>query len=159
MANYQTEASRENLILGDELFLYTMVGEEWMPCGFSTSCSLNITADSIDTSNKFSGVFTSVLPGKISWSVSTESLMSYAETGYGFFFDKMIARAPFQLRFGQVKSAEERDFDLNEEKTFYKGVAYCTNCSINADNGSVATISIELQGEGVLEKVEAGAGA
>lgn len=157
MANYQTEASRENLILGDELFVYAMVGEEWIPVGFSTSCSLSLTADSIDTSNKFSGVWTSVLPGKISWSISTESLMSYAETGYGYFFDKLTKREAFELRFGQVMSAEERDFDLNEAKTYYKGRAYCTNCSLTADNGGVATMSIEFQGEGALEKVTAGA--
>lgn len=159
MANYATEASRENLILGDELFVYAMVGEEWIPVGFSTSCSLNLTADSIDTSNKFSGVWTSVLPGKISWSISTESLMSYAETGYGYFFDKLTNREAFELRFGQVKTAEGRDFDLNEEKVYYKGRAYCTNCSLTADNGGVATMSIEFQGEGALEKVEAAAGA
>ena len=155
MANYATEASRENLILGDELFVYAMVGEEWIPVGFSTSCSLNLTADSIDTSNKFSGVWTSVLPGKISWSISTESLMSYAETGYGYFFDKLTNREAFELRFGQFKTAEGRDFDLNEEKVYYKGRAYCTNCSLTADNGGVATMSIEFQGEGALEKVEA----
>lgn len=155
--NYQTEASRENLILGDELFVYAMVGEEWIPVGFSTSCSLSLTADSIDTSNKFSGVWTSVLPGKISWSISTESLMSYAETGYGYFFDKLTKREAFELRFGQVVSAEERDFDLNETKTYYKGRAYCTNCSLTADNGGVATMSIEFAGEGALEKVTAGA--
>ena len=159
MANYQTEASRENLILGDELFVYAMVGEEWIPVGFSTSCSLSLTADSIETSNKFSGVWGSVLPGKISWSISTESLMSYAETGYGYFFDKLTKREAFELRFGQVVSAEERDFDLNETKTFYKGRAYCTQCSLSADNGGVASMSIEFAGEGPLEKVEAGAGA
>lgn len=157
MANYQTEASRENLILGDELFVYAMVGEEWIPVGFSTSCSLSLTADSIDTSNKFSGVWTSVLPGKISWSISTESLMSYAETGYSYFFDKLTKREAFELRFGQVMSAEERDFDLNETKTYYKGRAYCTQCNLSADNGGVATMSIEFAGEGPLEKVTAGA--
>lgn len=159
MANYQTEASRENLILGDELFVYTMVGEEWIPVGFSTSCSLSLTADSIDTSNKFSGVWTSVLPSKISWSISTESLMSYAETGYGYFFDKLTKREAFELRFGQVMSAEERDFDLNEEKVYWKGRAYCTQCNLSADNGGVATMQIEFAGEGPLEMIKPGAGA
>jgi hypothetical protein len=153
--NYQTEASRENLILGDELLVYAMVGSDWIPVGFSTSCSLNITAETIDTSNKFSGVWSSALPGKISWSISTESLMSYAETGYQYFFEKLTNREAFTLRFGQVKSAEEQDFDLNENKTYYSGKAYCTQCNLSADNGGIASMSIEFVGEGKLEKITA----
>jgi hypothetical protein len=145
--------TRENLLLGDELFVYTQIGELWEPVAFSSSCSLSLSSDSIDTSNKMSGVWTSALPGKLSWTISTESLMSYNETGYGYFFEKLTSREAFKLRFGQATSVEEADFAMNETKVYYEGEAFCTSCNLTADNGGVCTMSIEFTGNGELKKV------
>lgn len=88
---WQIHIHLNNLILGDELFLYVKAGtgDTYSPIAYSTSCSLNLSQDAIDTSNKMAGVWASALPGKLQWTVSTESLMSYDETGYGFFVDMM----------------------------------------------------------------------
>lgn len=151
--------TRENLLLGDELFVYAQIsdveGGQWEPVAFSTSCSLNISSDSIDTSNKMAGVWSSALPGKISWTVSTESLMSYSTTGYQYFYDKITSREAFKLRFGQANSVESANFSLNTTKVYYEGEAYCTSCNLSADNGGVCTMSIEFTGNGELKKVTA----
>ena len=157
MANYNSD----NLIKGDELFVYVKTGTgstdtDYTPIAYSTSCSLNITADSIDTSNKMAGVWASALAGKLSWTISTEALMSYDSTGYGYFFDKLAARTPFLIKFGQTTNLSEGDFTMNTGKTYYTGQAYCTSCNLTADNGGVCTMSIEFQGDGALTKTGKG---
>ena len=74
MATYNISEER---ILGDELFVYINTsGTTWEPLAYSTTCSLNLTSDTIDASNKMAGVWTAALPGKLSWTISTEALMS-----------------------------------------------------------------------------------
>ena len=100
MATYNISEQR---ILGDELHVYINVstGEtaDWQPLAYATTCSLNLTSDTIDASNKMAGIWSAALPGKLSWTISTEALMSTSETGYEYFYDKLVARTPFLLRF------------------------------------------------------------
>lgn len=49
-------------ILGNELFVYD--GSD--PIAYATDCTLTVSSDTIDTSNKQSGVWGSALPGQIS---------------------------------------------------------------------------------------------
>ena len=120
MATYNIS---EQKILGDELFIYinTSTGstETWKPLAYSTTASLNLTSDTIDASNKMAGVWTAALPGKLSWTISTEALMSTSETGYEYFYDKLVARTSFKLRFGQVTDLSSEDFNQDETKTYY----------------------------------------
>lgn len=153
MATYNISEQR---ILGDELHVYINVstGEtaDWQPLAYATTCSLNLSSDTIDASNKMAGIWSAALPGKLSWSISTEALMSTSETGYDYFYDKLVARTPFKLRFGQVTDLASEDFTQDETKTYYEGEAYCSSCNLNADNGAVCTMSIEFTGNGKLEK-------
>lgn len=148
----------EQRILGDELFIYINVStsetEDWQPLAYSTTCSLNLNSDTIDASNKMAGVWTAALPGKLSWTISTEALMSTSNTGYDYFYEKLVKRTPFKLRFGQVTDLSKLDFSQDESKTYYEGEAYCSSCNLNADNGAVCTMSVEFQGNGELKKME-----
>ena len=156
MATYNISEQR---ILGDELFVYINTGtgttETWTPLAYSTTCSLNLTSDTIDASNKMAGVWTAALPGKLSWTISTEALMSTSETGYEYFYDKLVKREAFKIRFGQVTDLSAQDFTQDETKTYYEGEAYCSSCNLNADNGAVCTMSVEFTGNGELKKVKA----
>ena len=147
----------EQRILGDELFIYINVStgetEDWQPLAYSTTCSLNLTSDTIDASNKMAGVWTAALPGKLSWTISTEALMSTSATGYDYFYSKLVAREPFKIRFGQVTDLKKLDFSQDESKTYYEGEAYCSSCNLNADNGAVCTMSVEFTGNGELKKM------
>lgn len=143
-------------ILGDSLFLYLNTGsgetQVWTPLAYSTTCSLSITSDQIDCSSKFDGSFTAALAGKISWSISTDCLMTYIEgSGFDYFYDKMIKREAFLVKFGQAKSVAEQNYEADDTKIYYTGTAYLTNCSIEASNNSVATMTVELTGNGPLE--------
>lgn len=157
MATYNISEQR---ILGDELFIYINMAtggtsEDWQPLAYSTTCSLNLNSDTIDASNKMAGIWSAALPGKLSWTISTESLMSTSNTGYEYFYDKLVARTPFKIRFGQVKDLAIADFSHDETKTYYEGEAYCSSCALNADNGAVCTMSVEFTGNGELKKMTA----
>lgn len=156
MATYNISEQR---ILGDELFVYintaTGTGETWTPLAYSTTCSLNLTSDTIDASNKMAGVWTAALPGKLSWTISTEALMSTSETGYEYFYDKLVKREAFKIRFGQVTDLSTQEFDIDTTKTYYEGEAYCSSCNLTADNGAVCTMSVEFTGNGELTKNKA----
>ena len=156
MATYNISEQR---ILGDELFVYinTATGdtETWTPLAYSTTASLNLTSDTIDASNKMAGVWTAALPGKLSWTISTEALMSTSETGYEYFYDKLVKREAFKIRFGQVTDLSSSEFDIDTAKTYYEGEAFCSSCNLTADNGAVCTMSVEFTGNGELKKNKA----
>ena len=153
MATYNISEER---ILGDELFVYINTsGTTWEPLAYSTTCSLNLTSDTIDDSNKMAGVWTAALPGKLSWTISTEALMSTSATGYDYFYSKLVAREPFKIRFGQATDISTSDFTQNESKTYYEGEAYCSSCNLTADNGAVCTMSVEFTGNGELKQTKA----
>ena len=80
--------------------------------------------------------------------------MSTSKTGYEYFYDKLVARTPFKIRFGQVKDLSKGDFSSDETKTYYEGEAYCSSCNLTADNGAVCTMSVEFTGNGELKKMK-----
>lgn len=148
MAN---EYGTEPLIRGDEFFLYVQTSSNtYKPVAYATSASISISQETLDCSNKMSGVWSNALAGKLSWTVSSSALMSYKDTGYSYFYDKMVARTPFLIKFGQVTDLSAEDFDPDDTKTYYTGQAYLTSLNLSSDNGSVASFDVEFQGDGAL---------
>lgn len=144
-----------SVILGDELFVYIQdpTTSAYTPVAYTTTCSLSINADTIDTANKMDGAWTSAKAGKLSWTISSENLLADTNgTDFDYFYDKMITRAPFLVRFGKAQNSNEDEYDLNTTKTYYEGKAYMTSCELSADNGSAASLSVELTGNGALSK-------
>lgn len=143
------------LIRGDEFFLYVKTsGDTYQPVAYATSASISLSQESLDCSNKMSGVWSNALAGKLSWTVSTSALMSYKSTGYSYFYDKMIQRTPFLIKFGQVTDLTTGDFTSDDTKAYYTGNAYLTSLNLTSDNGSVASFDVEFQGDGALTKTE-----
>jgi predicted secreted protein len=135
-----------DLILGDKLFLFV----DETPIAFSTSASLEVTANTIETSNKMSGKWTSVLAGQSSFTVSTEALYTNktGHTSFDALMKKMLAQNAIDFVFG---TATDETFELS--KGMYKGKAFITSLSLNSDNGAVASCSITLTGSGALSEV------
>lgn len=144
-----------SVILGDELFVYIMDSKTsaYTPVAYTTTCSLTINSDTIDTSNKMDGVWTSAKAGKLSWTISSDNLLADTNgTDFDYFYDKMVKREPFIIRFGRAKDANGDDYDLNTGKSYYEGKAYMTSCELSAENQSAASLSVELTGNGPLTK-------
>ena len=141
--------------LGNELFVYTSDSSNGTatPFAYSTECTLSISANQIDTSNKQSGVWASAMAGQLSWSVSTSALYT-DQNNYHTMFEKFASRTPIYVSFGEVTSlgtdSSAMNTALNKSAGYYTGTAFITSLELNAGNGEVASFSVEFTGEGQL---------
>ena len=149
--------------LGNEFFVYTQaIDSSGNPTGtakpfaYSTECTLSLSANQIDTSNKQSGVWASALPGQISWSISTSALYTSANN-YDEIYEAFSTRKPLYVTFGQVADIDHVDTStgiaLDSSVSHYSGTAYITSLELNAGNNEVASFSCEFTGEGKLAKL------
>lgn len=143
-------------IVRGQLFLF--IGE--LPVAFATSCSLEITTEEIDVSNKMMGDWGASLPGKKSFTVSSESLLTQMEGTMSFdaLLAKQIAGETLSFVFGEASVTEQTNtggkFALDAEKRNYKGTVMITSLSLKSDNGQIASCSAQFKGIGALEPVD-----
>lgn len=155
MADLKYDVNK-HLVLGEEFYLYIVSGTSKEPVAFATSCSVQIDGETIDTSNKMAGRWNSNLAGKNSYSISTDALYTQ-ETGL-YSFDALMAQmikggadAKVEWIIGKAKDYANQDYDLDETKTYYTGIAFITSLSLNAGNNEVCSCSISLTGSGPIE--------
>lgn len=158
MAEKKYDSSKD-MVVGDKLMLFVEVTKESqkevVPIAFGTSCGIDISADTIDTSNKMSGNWKEYLTGQLGYTVSSESMLSLKTGHLSFVMLKELMKKRTPIPFVIAKTEEsEGDFPKGEE--YVKGNAIITALSMKADNGAICTSSVTLQGTGPLED---GAGA
>lgn len=158
MAEKKYDSSKD-MITGDKLMLFVQTeaaGEEGtppatiLPIAFGTSCSIEISADTIDTSNKMSGNWKEYLVGQLGYTVSSESMLSLKTGHCSFTTLKKLMKDRTPIPFVMAKT-EEAEGDFPQGDSLVKGLAVITALSMTADNGSICTSSITLQGTGELE--------
>ena len=140
--------------LGSEFFVYDGSGGSATPFAYATECTLSLSANQIDTSNKQSGYWASALPGQISWNISTSALYTN-QNNFGTIYDKFTQRQPINVTFGIAQGMDSSgNFNpaLDSTATHYTGTAYITSLELNAGNSEVASFSVEFTGEGQLAK-------
>lgn len=131
------------------------------PIAFGTSCSLEVSADTIDASNKMGGNWKNTRVGQLGWTITTEALYSTDETHLSF--DKLLKayadRAAIGVALGIVAKTEDEmaaaranGFMLETgDLVIAKGKAYITACSANfGTGGEVVSYSVTLTGDGEL---------
>lgn len=153
MANWNIN----DLVNGDNLLLYLTSGKTVL--AFATSCSVQVDAETIDVSSKFSCRWANNLNGRASYTISADALyVSNAGDGMSFdgLLDLMLAGDAVDWYIG-----EEQDFDgdcdanphtLDTAKPFYTGKAVVTSVSLEAGNNEIASCSITLTGAGEITK-------
>lgn len=145
--------SKAKSVLGKDLMLFV----EAKALALATSCKLGLSAETIDTQSKDSGIWTEKDIKKLSWNASSENVFS-AEAdanSYDKLFALFIAHKPVTLKFGIVGNA-----DVNEMPEAgwmlaagaYTGKAVITSLEANAPDGDKATFSISFEGTGPLAK-------
>ena len=165
----------QKLIKGDDLMLFN--GTTGKSYAYATAHTLTITAETADTSSKDHGVWTGNEVAKISWEITSENL--YTSEGFDSLFDDMINRKPIDVAFGlkQQGAADKTVADENYSnwtpeyntdatgeptapsgdtttKDMYKGSAYITSLTANANTGENATYSVTLTGTGSIKHAE-----
>jgi len=115
---------------------------------YSTSCSLELSMDEIDQTNKDSGGWKSIIGGLRSWSVSCEALYQNeavsSKKAFKDFWSHINARTAVTI---ELTVANASNGDAN---VFYSGSAFVTSLSVNGGTEDQSTFSISLTGTGVL---------
>lgn len=144
-------------IMGEGIQLF--LSGQTLAC--ATSCSVQISADEIDTSCKDCAGFASSIPGRINWTVSSDNL--FVVSDYNMLVEAMINKTTLDLVFAQVSNLHaetEPDADghyvpsggWKSANDLWHGKVTVSSIDLTADNGSVATYSVTLQGHGALAK-------
>ena len=125
------------------------------------TCSVNISSDDIDVSCKDSYGFTNSLPGRITWNVSSDNL--FVVDDYTKLVDAMLAKQTLTITFGSVSNVAEATEPDEEghrgpgggwksKGDLYYGKVTISSIDLSADNGSIATYSVQFNGHGALAK-------
>ena len=141
--------SKAMAVLGKDMMLFV----EAKALALATSCKLGLSAETIDTQSKDSGIWTEKDIKKLSWNASSENVFSADAdaNSYDKLFALFIAHKPVTLKFGIVGNP-----DVNEMPAAgwtlangaYTGKAVITSLEANAPDGDKATFSISFEGTG-----------
>ena len=117
---------------------------------FATSCSLEISTDEIDQTNKDSVGWKSIIQGTRSWSVSADAMyQNEAEASKKAFTDFFANVENRSKVYVELTIAGASNSDAN---VFYSGEAYVSSLSVNGGTEDQATWSISLTGTGALSE-------
>ena len=73
-----TYDSAIDTLMGDKLMLFVTDGSSTLPIAFGTSCNIDLSADTVDTSNKMSGNWKEFLTGQLGYTISSESMICHS---------------------------------------------------------------------------------
>lgn len=137
-----------SLVRGDNVILYIFDGGLWKPVVCGRSCSLNTTADSIETSISGSGNWRTFEYSALSWTATCEGLI---------FLQKVNTIALPDLRayqYGLLKILMRyQRTDENGNVYLEEGMGIITNISDTGETASAATFSLEIKGTGEITTV------
>lgn len=143
----------ENVIFGTDLMLFRHNGEKATALGAATSCKLDVSVATLETSSKDSGKWVEKQAGKISWTASSENLCIFGE--YRQLYEIMITRQPIEIEFSTVANASVDGVPVGgwtSKADGLKGNAIITSISLNAPDGDNATYSVSFEGVGALQE-------
>lgn len=121
------------------------------PIAFSKDFKLTSTSATIDTTSKFSGKFKNVLPGQISWNI-TSSFFKTAVTGDTSYDTLFAAQMAGQSVNVTLTDCDPLTFEPVAGAPKYSGVALITSLDQNSVHDSVVDCSVTLEGSGALAK-------
>lgn len=125
------------------------------PVAYATSCSLEISMDEIDQTNKDSSGWKKIIGGLRSWSISSDQLYQNesksGEKGFTEFWDHVggstYGRTPVYVQMMRTGT-------LTSDNKIYWGYAYVTSLSVNGGTEDQATFSVTLTGSGELTEAD-----
>ena len=144
--------SRKDIYRG-QLFLFDSEGN---PLAFATTATLEVTTEEIDISNKMMGGWSGSLPGRKSYTLSSEALVT-KKTGafsYGTLLNAQITDSTLGFQFSEASSADQDNFGgtftPNNDADYYSGEVMITSLSLTSEQGNIAKLSVSFKGIGGL---------
>lgn len=123
----------------------------------ATNHTLNLSAETSDTSSKDSGVWTESEITGMNWTASSESVCSADEdvNSYEAMLDAMLKMEIVPIKLGipaNISKDEMPEGGWTEPQKYYGGNALITGIDITATNKENATMTVNLTGVGQLKK-------
>ena len=135
--------------------LFIFVGDS--PIAYGKDATMNVTTEEIDISNKMmSGGWKGSLPGKKSFGITSESLMTQAagQESFDSLLNKQINDETFPFVMGEAKVTEQTPtggkFELDKTKPYYSGTVMITSLDVKSTDGDISTCSASFTGIGAL---------
>ena len=160
--------SRTDIYRG-QLFLFL----DGLPVAFAKTATLEVTTEEVDITNKMMGDWAGSLPGRKSYTISSESLITRkklpsAEEATGadkleMSFDRLLKAQiegnTLEFKMGKPKTADKDNFGgtftLDATDINYTGEVMITSLSVTSESGNIATLSASFKGIGGLSQVDA----
>jgi hypothetical protein len=136
--------------------LFIFVGNN--PIAYGKDASMNIATEELDVSNKMlSGGWKASLPGKKSFTISSESLLTQKQGQESFdsLLDKQLNDETFRFYMGEAKVNNQTptggEFELDKSKKYYTGTVMITSLDLKSTDGDISSCSASFVGVGALE--------
>ena len=153
----------ENLLRGKDfdVWLYsTSAYTDGSILAYGTNCSLQIDADQIEASTKFSCNFKVAKNGTIGYTLQTDSLycinLPGSASSFDDLFDYMLTSSDLYWRIGQESAwtgtCEENPHLLDTGATYYQGQGSPTSLSLEASADDWVQCSCTITGSGAITK-------
>ena len=124
------------IVAGDNIVFYL----DGVKVTLQMDCTLNYTADMIETTNKDSAGAKSFIAGDTSWTMSGSSQLDWADTpNAADIFADISAGTSVAVDMGVVTTGK-----------VYGGNGYFTSFSIEGPRNGVGSVAFEVQGTGAL---------
>lgn len=145
---------------GNLIQLFYNDGSEWKTLGYGQSHSLSMSNETTEVSSKDHGLHPDQLLSSQSWTISGEYL--FTPENAEIIMGMANSGEPYTICMAQVAEAKwadgitpVTDIQTNAKWTIGNvwkkyGNALVTSCEMTANNGEVATLSIEFTGSGAL---------
>lgn len=165
--------ANKDLVMGDNIFLFVYTGDtsaitsvesfttaNTQVLAFATSCSLETSQDTIDTSNKMSCRWQNNLAGRSNYTVSSDAL--YTNTTGEFSYDALLKAMVKGDAIAWAMAAVADGTDCSGDSTFTidpaqiisGGKGLITSLSLTAGNNEAAQCSVTITGSGELFEKE-----
>ena len=133
-------------IRGEKLQLFLNDGTSDLVLAYAKTCDINISADTIDASNKMAGAWKVNVAGQLGYTISAESLTTNTtgQLSYDKLKELMVKRSPVKFNVAEMGTADALG------TKHWSGSAYITSLDLKTDNGQSCTTTISLQGNGEL---------
>lgn len=142
-------------IKANDLIVMYKVNGRWKAIAFATSCEIDISADTIETSSPYTGSWKTFKKRKKGWKISTAHLMGNVKNKPDF-FELLESNDLIQVCFTTVEAHKEIiDYTGYKQSGHYQltGSALVVRLTETARKGDMVTLSAELLGSGKIEQV------
>jgi TP901-1 family phage major tail protein len=115
--------------------------------GGQTNCTLNREANTIDTTDKTSGGYTSIIAGLLSWSVDCDGFVVLGDTAFDLIEETFLGRESIEI---EIRVGA----DTESNGVTYTGFGYIVDLPLEFSQDDAVTYALSVEGASPLVKAK-----